>query len=152
MRGFKAGLGVALLFGVLALAACGAPLPPDTEADAVASPLAPQGDSPLAAPTAAPVAATPEVAVDAGALPPAALEAQQQLASQLAVNLQEVTVTSVEAVDWSDSCLGAGGPAEICAAVITPGYRVMLRAQDKDYLIHTNADGSSSRIVDAPAP
>ena len=36
----------------------------------------------------------------------------------------DIEKLSVEEADWSDSCLGLGGPAESCLAVITPGYRM----------------------------
>ncbi len=34
-------------------------------------------------------------------------------------------IISVEPVDWPDACLGAAGPGEACAQVITPGYRIV---------------------------
>jgi len=36
------------------------------------------------------------------------------------------TLTSVEVVDWPDRCLGAPREDEVCAQVITPGYRIVL--------------------------
>ena len=154
-------MGATLLIGALALAACGAPLPPAqpsatqlaTEAPTVAPTAAPQESAPPAdVRTPEPVVPTAEAAMDASVLPPAALEAQQQLARRLEVDPQSVSVLSAEAVDWPDSCLGASDAGEMCAAVITPGFNIVMDVGGKQYILHTNADGSDFRVVDALAP
>ena len=154
-------MGATLLIGALALAACGAPLPPAqpsatqlaTEAPTVAPTAAPQESAPPAdVRTPEPVVPTAEAAMDASVLPPVALEAQQQLARRLEVDPQSVSVLSAEAVDWPDSCLGASDAGEMCAAVITPGFNIVMDVGGKQYILHTNADGSDFRVVDALAP
>jgi hypothetical protein len=45
-------------------------------------------------------------------------------------------------VDWPDACLGVTRPEVMCAQVITPGFRIVLAAQGREYEYHTNADGS----------
>ncbi len=155
-------MGAALLIGALALAACGAPLPPAQPSAARPPATQPATEAPIAAPqesappadvrTPEPVVPTPEAAVDASVLPPAALEAQQQLARRLEVDPQDVGVLSAEAVDWPDSCLGASDAGEMCAAVITPGFKIIMDVGGKQYVLHTNADGSDFRVVDALAP
>lgn len=87
-----------------------------------------------------------------GDLPGAALNVRQAVAQQLGVNPTDIAVLEAEAVDWPDSCLGAGGPAEICAAVITPGYRIVLEANGQQFVVHTDADGNNYRLVEAPEP
>ena len=58
---------------------------------------------------------------------PAAVEkAREALADELGVEVEEVAIESFEEVEWSDSCLGLGGPAESCLAAIHPGWQVML--------------------------
>ncbi len=74
--------------------------------------------------------------------------AVQALATELGIEPAMVAVISVEAVDWTDSCVGAGGPAESCALVITPGYRIVMEADEQQYIYHTNVDGTVAR----PAP
>lgn len=50
----------------------------------------------------------------------------------------EIKVLKVEKVDWPDGCLGCGGPAESCIQVITPGYRIVVQAGDKQIEYHTD--------------
>jgi hypothetical protein len=83
---------------------------------------------------------------------PAALNQRQVLAMQLQLDLQEVQITNIEAVTWSDACLGVPNPAELCAAAATPGYRITLTANGEQYLYHTNNDGSQVRLAEAPEP
>ncbi len=141
----------ALAAGLLVLAACAAPLPPAMQPGSNVPPAAPRDAAPLDEPTPDLFVPTPEAALDESQLPPAALAAQQTLANQLQVDPQSVSVLSVEAVDWPSACLGAEQPGEMCAAVITPGYRIILTANGSEYVVHTNDDGSNYRIVDSPA-
>jgi hypothetical protein len=36
------------------------------------------------------------------------------------------SVVEAELTEFPDACLGLAGPGEVCAAVITPGYRVVI--------------------------
>ncbi len=56
-------------------------------------------------------------------------------------------MVSVEAVDWPDGCLGVQTPGVMCTMVITPGYRVILEADGKQYEYHTNASGDVVRLA-----
>jgi hypothetical protein len=47
------------------------------------------------------------------------------------------TLVSVEAVDWPDACLGAAEPDEVCALVVTPGYRVIVQRAGTTIEYHT---------------
>lgn len=68
--------------------------------------------------------------------------AMEALAKILGLAMDEIKFISLEAVDWSDSCLGIVYINAICAAVITPGYRIVLEADGVQYIYHTNADGT----------
>src|SRR5512135_1770366 len=46
------------------------------------------------------------------------------LGQQLGVDPLTIRLVKVEPVDWPDSCLGLPGEAEMCAQMITPGFRV----------------------------
>lgn len=71
--------------------------------------------------------------------------ARQALAQALQVDATTITVTSEEAMDWPDACLGAATVDEMCAQVVTPGYLITLSANGAIYTYHTNVDGSMVR-------
>lgn len=71
--------------------------------------------------------------------------ARTQLAQDLKIGENKILIMTAYEKDWSDSCLGLGGPAESCAAVITPGYEVTMQAEGKTYVYRTNTEGTSVR-------
>jgi len=78
--------------------------------------------------------------------PPAAvLQARSLLADQIGVPAEEVRIISMEEVEWPDSCFGLGGAAELCAAEITPGWRVILDANGQEYEVRSNKTGTIIR-------
>jgi hypothetical protein len=86
---------------------------------------------------------------DADALPPVAIvRAREVLADDLKVGIESVTIESYERAEWSDSCLGLGGPAESCLAVMTPGWRVTLLVDGSDsYEVRTDELGDIVRVA-----
>lgn len=58
----------------------------------------------------------------------------------------EIEILSKEKVDWPNSCLGAEVDDELCAQVITPGYRVMVRTPYENLIFHTDNDGGEIRV------
>jgi len=83
------------------------------------------------------------------ALPPAVTAAQKAVANTLGLQQDKVVVGSYEVKEWPNSCMGAAKEGEMCAQVITNGYKVTMRAQTdgKYYVAHTNQDGSLIRIL-----
>jgi len=86
-----------------------------------------------------------------GPAPIASLEPETQasvdaaialLAEKLGRPAAEILFVEATSVEFSDSCLGIAIPEAMCAAVITPGYRVTLSAGDLAYVVHTNQDAS----------
>lgn len=67
---------------------------------------------------------------------------QQQLANKFGEGV-EFKLVSIEAVDWPDSCLGLASPDARCAAVITPGFRLVWEVNGKRYTYHTNVAGTA---------
>ncbi|MDX6500879.1 MAG: hypothetical protein QOG23_4139 [Blastocatellia bacterium] len=59
--------------------------------------------------------------------------ARRDLAQRLGMNESDVAVKSVEPVDFPDAALGAPLADEMSAQMITPGWRVTLKANDKNY-------------------
>jgi hypothetical protein len=82
-------------------------------------------------------------------LTPAQRAALNALMAALGLPAEGITVVSAEAVDWPDSCLGIIRPEALCAAVVTPGFRIVLEADGQRYELHTNQDGS---VVAPEAP
>jgi hypothetical protein len=101
--------------------------------------------------TQEPVPATPsgqgQPSQPAETTTPAAAAAQAALAAELGVPESQITIVSAEPVEWPDACLGAATEGEMCAQVITPGYRILLEANGKQYEVHTDASGRTVRIV-----
>jgi hypothetical protein len=90
---------------------------------------------------------TPEAGDGSDDLPPvAAVKAREALAADLGVDVEEVTLVSYERMDWTDSCLGLGGPAESCLAAIHPGWLVMLEVDGETYEVRTDELGEIIRI------
>ena len=69
---------------------------------------------------------------------------KDDLARRLKVPVSDISVVSVEAVDWPDTSLGCPQPGMAYAQVITPGFRVVLEAAGKTCEYHTD---SSSHLV-----
>ncbi len=62
------------------------------------------------------------------------------------VNPSRLRVSEAERQTWSDSCLGLGGPAELCAFVMTPGWRVTMTNGDSTWVYRTDESGSVIRL------
>jgi hypothetical protein len=73
--------------------------------------------------------------------------AMAHLASELGVAEADIEVISVVAAEFSDSCLGLGGPAESCLQVITPGWQVTLRVQGQEVEVRTDQTGQQARTA-----
>lgn len=82
-----------------------------------------------------------------GLPPEAVLAAQQWLATQLSVAADRVQIIEVEQAEWTDSCLGLGGPEESCAQVITPGWRAVFEVDGQRYEVRTDETGSTIRLA-----
>lgn len=95
----------------------------------------------------------PATPVDAnGGYPPAVFAALQALAKQLNIPLSDIKVSGIAAVDWPDACLGVITPGEVCAQVVTPGFKVLLVVGGALYEFHTNAKGTAVRQAGKPSP
>jgi hypothetical protein len=134
-------LGVAVLLALATLLAACAPAATPTR-------------TPIQAPVTMPPSPTeaPATAVPDPAKAPAVENNRLLLARQLHIDPTAIQVISAEKVEWSDSCLGLGGPAESCAAVITPGYKITFDVAGQEYVIHTDEGGYQTRVASAPEP
>jgi hypothetical protein len=62
------------------------------------------------------------------------------------------SLVSVERAQWPDSCLGLAQAGEVCAQVVTSGYRVIVRLGSKQLEYHTDTDSFSGRARLAGEP
>jgi hypothetical protein len=72
------------------------------------------------------------------------------LSRELSIPKLDISVSSSEATDWSDTCLGASQPDELCAQVVTPGYRLLINTPQGEYVVHSDRLGRSFRIAQVP--
>jgi hypothetical protein len=77
--------------------------------------------------------------------PKAILAAIQALNQTTGIPMDDIKVASIETVVCPDSCLGLAKSTEMCAEIITPGWIIFLKAEDKTYEFHTDLSGENIR-------
>ena len=93
------------------------------------------------------------VACSRGAGSPPLSAPRHWLAQQLAVSADEIRLVLADERNWSDSCLGLGGPAESCLAVVTPGWQFILEANGELFEVRADRFGNELRSPQiAPDP
>lgn len=75
-------------------------------------------------------------------VPAVVLAAQADFARLRGVPVAQVQIRTVEEREWPDSCLGLARQGELCAQVITPGYRVVFAHDNLTYEYRTDRTGS----------
>lgn len=98
----------------------------------------------LSACVASPTTTVPAVASPSPAAGPEA-RARADLAQKLGAPSDDIRTVSVDRMDWTDGCLGLGGPAELCTQAIVPGYRIILEAQGRQYEYRSDLTGGQLR-------
>ena len=136
----KFGLLFAFVIATLMLAACSpaAGSQQDEEPRQTPAPTSEVTQEPTQAPTEEATEAQPNSGTQGGLIVNGAQPAIDALAEKLNVSVQDISLVSVEQVEWNDSCLGVGGPDEMCAQMITPGWKVVLEVDGKQYEVHTD--------------
>lgn len=70
------------------------------------------------------------------------------LRNEAGIPANQAILQTSEAVDWSNACLDVPPePEEMCAAVITPGYRVVFNTPQVKYEFHSDRTGQNFRLV-----
>ncbi len=67
------------------------------------------------------------------------------LAGELNVDALKISLVDVTLVDWPDSCLGLPKPGEMCAQVVTPGFKVRVQEGGAIYEFHTDLEAKGIR-------
>lgn len=145
---------------VLTLVACGRTATPGREIrTSTPSPEPSAGTSPLSPPpTSTPAlpehtSPLPDPAISPVEPPPGAVDevvaaAKAHLAQARDVASNDIEVTAVEPVEWSDASLGCPKPGQAYAQVVTPGYRIVLEVDGRAYELHTDRSGRSVVICE----
>ncbi len=76
---------------------------------------------------------------------PAAAAARAALALKLGQPESSIVIMNIKDTEWSDGCLGLGGPAESCMMMIVPGFEVELLAKTGTHIYRTDKTGASIR-------
>lgn len=87
----------------------------------------------------------PETFVNSPSLPIG--KTQGEIVAEARLNLVEksssvdtdISTVSIESVNWPDTSLGCPKPGEVYAQIITPGYRIVLKINDKTYTYHSSS-------------
>ena len=77
--------------------------------------------------------------------------ANTYLANLLSVDVAQVTLIGSEPDSWPDASLGCPQEGRAYAQVTTAGYSITFMVANRDYEVHTNADGSSAILCVKPA-
>jgi hypothetical protein len=104
--------------------------------------------SPTSLPPTSSLIPTPSSTPTGDELPPYISAVQKFAMDRLDAKPGEVKIIKTEAVDWPDACLGAAQAGEMCAQVITPGYKLEVMIKGKTYILHTDA----GQFVRMPTP
>ena len=83
---------------------------------------------------------TPTLPTDWESLP-AVQAARIRLGIDTGINPARFNLRAVEAVQWTDTCLGIPQPGRVCASMIVPGYRIILGYSGQRYEVHTDQLG-----------
>ena len=80
---------------------------------------------------------------------PAAVDqaARDAVAAETGAAAEALTTLRAVLVTWNDACLGIVTPDLACAQVLTPGWVVWVGHAGAAYRVHTNHDGSASRVA-----
>jgi len=150
---------VAIAFAVVGATGCASAtdIPDDAGARAVATSTPDFTAPPVETDGLAPTDAIPGVVTrdadpptatdgDGDALPPAAaIAAQEALSASSGASIHEIRVRSYERAEWPSACLGLSREDEMCAMVVTPGWRVVLELEGDTYVYRTDMDGTVIR-------
>jgi hypothetical protein len=64
--------------------------------------------------------------------------AMANLAEKLKISVNQIYLSSIEAVTWPDTSLGCPQMGIMYIQVLTPGFNILLEAQGKTYSFHTD--------------
>jgi hypothetical protein len=69
----------------------------------------------------------------------------ERIVEKYGLNSDQITIISAEHVEWPNACLGLAGEDEMCAEVITPGWKIVLSSAGEETTFHTDDSGEYIR-------
>lgn len=79
-------------------------------------------------------------------LPPRPIQiALEQMAADLGVAPEQLSVEEIDEKEWPDACLGLPEPNEECAEEVTAGWLALVDINGQIYELHTNDSGEVAR-------
>ena len=69
------------------------------------------------------------------------MQAKEDLAKRLAIEVEQIGLVGFEPVEWRDTSLGCPLPGMMYAQVVTPGYRIVLEVEGESYEYHSDTRG-----------
>ena len=86
---------------------------------------------------------TPQIALTHSSTQEIAVQASRNdLSWRLNINADQITVVNVTEVTWSDTSLGCPQPGMVYAQVLTPGYMIQLKANERIYAYQSDTKGN----------
>jgi len=65
-------------------------------------------------------------------------QAKEDLAQRLSIPVDQIELLRAESVTWPDASLGCPQPGMVYADVLTPGYVILLEANNQEYEYHAS--------------
>jgi hypothetical protein len=87
---------------------------------------------------------TPEIRINRMENHEAITLAKKTLSEELGVGMEDIEVVSNTSINWPDTSLGCPKIGMMYAQVITPGYKVILQVEEKQYDVHV---GDSRAVI-----
>ena len=111
------------------------------------------GASPAASEPAASIG-LPDASPATGGEAPEEVVAQvsQLLEQQFNVDAANITVESVEPMEWNDGALGCPEPGKFYTQAIVSGYVLTVSDGSQSHEVHTNEDGSNAVVCENGRP
>lgn len=136
------------------LTACGsATAVPDDATGASPAASAPAASEPAASAEASPITLPDTNPAGGGDAPEAVVsQVSQLLEQQFNVPAANISVESVEPMEWSDGSLGCPEPGKIYTQALVAGYMLMVSDGSQTYELHTNEDGSNAVVCENGSP
>ena len=78
-------------------------------------------------------------------------KSKADLSKRLEVSPDTIRIAEAQAVTWPDGSLGCPQPGQVYAQVLTPGYWIVLEADDKQYPYHTDETGQLVLCIKDPS-